>query len=303
MNFKLLEPADFETYKPFFRNQSYNLCIYSLPSLIVWTNSLARHFVAKWDGRLVIYMDYPKGHLAPHLIMPISPEAEITPDDLSDLSRSVDMNVISNVPESYLNLYGRDLISQFFQIDEQPEYEDYVYTTEDLGMLKGKKYSKKRNLIHQFEKEFVHESRVSVEPMTENSATQCLVFLEKWCEEKDCGEDRDQVLACEREAAIKAILHIDSIGMQGILLRIDGEISAIGMASVLNKEMSVLHFEKAFNRVKGLYQYFDRECARRLFSDYPYINKENDMNLPGIAQAKNSYFPAMRVQSFKFIRV
>lgn len=303
MNFKLLEPADFDTYKPYFRNQAYNLCIYTLPSLIVWTNSLARHFVQERDGRLVIYIDYPKGQLPPHLIMPISPEGEIDPEALADLSRAVDLKVISNAPESFLTLFGRDKISAFFQIDEQPEYEDYVYKTDDLSFLKGNRYAKKRNLIHQFEKEYVSENRVVIEPMSGNTANECLAFLEKWCEEKDCGEERDKVLACEKEAAIKAILHIDLIGIKGILLRIDGKINAIGMASVLNKEMGVLHFEKAFNQVKGLYQYFDRECARRLFSGCPFINKENDMNLPGIAHAKSSYFPAMRVKSFKLTRV
>lgn len=300
MSFKLLEPADFDAYKSYFRNQSYNLCIYTLPSLIVWTNSMARHFVRKREDMLLIYIDYPRWDVSPHLIMPISPEHEVEPEALSEICSSVDFRTITNVPESYVNHFGADAIAEFFQIELQPEYEDYVYKTEDLRFLKGNKYAKKRNLINQFEKEYVSKNRVHIEKMTRSNAKECFDFLDKWCEEKDCGENRDKVLACEREAVIKAITYIESIGMNGILLRIDGEVSAFGMSSILNPEMGVLHFEKAFSKIKGLYQYFDRECARQLFVESSLINKENDMDIPEIAFTKKSYFPAMRVKSFKF---
>jgi len=303
MNFKLLAPGDFDAYAPYFRNQPYELCIYTLPSMIVWTNSLARHFVAIHEDILLIYIDFPKGHVAPHLIMPISPERKIAPEELSEICSSAELPIIGNVPESYLNHFGRKKIAAFFQIEEQPEYEDYVYKTEDLSFLKGNKYAKKRNLINQFEKEYVRENRVRIETISNDNAQDCLVFLEKWCEEKDCAEKRDKVLACEREAAINGILHNTAIGMKGILLRIDGEINAFGMASALNADTGVLHFEKAFSSVKGLYQYFDRECARRLFAGQSLINKENDMSIPEIAHAKNSYFPAIKRKSFQLTQL
>jgi hypothetical protein len=89
--------------------------------------------------------------------------------------------------------------------------------------------------------------------------------------------------------------------LNGILIRVDGVVSAFGIASHLTDNMGVLHFEKAFASMKGLYQYFDRECARRLFGNYTYINKESDMGIPGLAKAKKSYHPVMRVKSYKLI--
>jgi hypothetical protein len=299
MTFKLLAPDDFDTYTPYFKNQSYDLCIYTLPSLIVWTNSMARHFVQQREDMLLIYIDYPRWDFPPHLIMPISPGRIVHPEELTEICLSTDFRTLTNVPESYVQKFGKEAITPFFQIELQPEYEDYVYKTEDLSFLRGNKYAKKRNLIHQFEKEYVTRNRVRIEKMTNANAKECLDFLDAWCEEKDCGENRDKVLACEREAVIKAITHIESIGINGILLRIDGEVNAFGMSSILHSEMGVLHFEKAFSRVKGLYQYFDRECARQLFVNSSLINKENDMEIPEIAHAKSSYFPVMRVKSFK----
>ena len=295
----MLKPSDYADYKPFFRNQPYNLCIYTLPSLIVWTNSMARHHSRVIDDMLVMYIDYPKGHFYPHMLMPISPEKPVFPETLKELAGIAGLDKYSNVPEEFITTHGREAVEALFHIEEQPEFEDYVYHTKDLAWLKGKKYAKKRNLINQFKKEFILENRVRTEPMTKDIAEECLVFLEEWCEEKDCGEDRDKILACEREAAINAITHLEDIGMNGLVLRIDGKINAFGIASWLNDKMGVLHFEKAFNNVKGLYQYFDRGCARQLFGDFTYINKESDMSIPGIAHAKNSYFPMMRIKSFK----
>ena len=132
------------------------------------------------------------------------------------------------------------------------------------------------------------KGRVNVEPITSKAATDCIAFLEKWCEERDCGRDPEQNLdlACEKEAVINALNHIDILGGNGLLLRIDDEISAFGIAAHLTESTGALHFEKAFAHIKGLYQYFDNACAKRLFTKYRYINKESDMGIPGLAKAK-----------------
>jgi signal transduction histidine kinase len=112
------------------------------------------------------------------------------------------------------------------------------------------------------------------------------------------GRLQNADLKDENQAAINTIENIDLFELDGILLRIDGEINAFGIASRLTENMGVLHFEKAFASKKGLYQYFDRECARRFFKGCSYINKESDMNVPGLAKAKKSYHPVMTVKSY-----
>jgi uncharacterized protein len=96
--------------------------------------------------------------------------------------------------------------------------------------------------------------------------------------------------------------NLETLETDGIFIRVDGRVSAFGIASRLTREMGVLHFEKAFASVKGLYQFLDNECAKRLFSKYAFINKESDMNIPGLAKAKRSYHPAMRIKSFRLTR-
>jgi hypothetical protein len=75
--------------------------------------------------------------------------------------------------------------------------------------LKGNKYSKKRNLIHQFERNCRDNSEITLEPMTPASMDDCIDFMERWCEERGCDMDEDTELICEKEAVINTIEHME----------------------------------------------------------------------------------------------
>jgi len=192
-------------------------------------------------------------------------------------------------------------VGRHFEIIPRPGFSDYVYNRADLAELAGDRYHKKRNLIRQFEKAHSIGDEVIVTGMTPADADDCLDFLDEWCAERDCNRIMDSDISCERNAAENAIRNLDSTGWRGLILRINGTVSAFGLASRLTGDMGTLNFEKAFASVKGLYQYFDRECAKRLFSDFSFINKESDMGEPGLAKAKHSYHPARIISAFDLV--
>ena len=182
----------------------------------------------------------------------------------------------------------------------QEGYDDYVYRTEDLATLAGRRYAKKRNLIKQFEREYPEEvGNVVMRTIAAEDIPGCLEFLDRWCEERDCDVDRDEDLACEWHATRNALQHINTLGFRSVMLSIDGTVQAFGIASQLTGTTSVLHFQKASQRFKGLYQFFDRECARRLFPELEYLNKESDMGLPGLTQVKKSYYPVNMISAYR----
>jgi len=302
MMFKPLVPEDYTAYRPFFKQQKNQLCIYSLPSLIVWNNDIIEPYAAVLDDSLIISIKYKNENKIRHLIMPISPEREYSPSELHQMTVDLDCKQIRFIPEDYVKKYNIKKLKSYFFVYEEPEFEDYIYRTDDLAELKGNEYSKKRNLINQFKKKYLIKNRIEIESITEEKTSECIEFLEEWCEERGCDDmDRKDDLACEKQAALNAIQNLNRINMKGIMIRVDKVVSAFGIASHLTNNMGVLHFEKAFASIKGLYQYFDRECARRLFGNYTYINKESDMGIPGLAKAKKSYHPVMRIKSFKLI--
>ncbi len=296
---KALTPSDYPLLKRFFEAQKYPLCVYSLSSLLVWSSRIYQPCgIVIADKTLVAGVEFVASHAdRRHLILPLSPHKEHTPEELLDIAVKLGFNTYWFVPEIYIERFGKDRIDALFQTEEQPEFEDYVYLREDLAELKGNRYSKKKNLISQFNREY--GSRVQTEPLTASAASDCLDFLEKWCKVRDCDKEESGDLSCEKRAAVNALEHIDNIGMTGILVRIDGTVSAFGITSRLTSDTGVLHFEKAFAHIKGLYQFLDNLCAKQLLADVKYINKESDMNEPGLAKTKKSYHPVMMIKSYK----
>jgi uncharacterized protein len=299
MKYKSVSVIDYWILKPFFTNQPYNLSLYSPASIIAWSNHPFQTYYAIEQDILFIAGHMEERNDSRHLILPISQKAFMSPEELYESALKNGYERYWYVPGDYLDKLDRKALDSHFILEEQKEYEDYIYLTEDLIQLRGNKYSKKRNLIHQFSREYLQNDRVRTEVILQESIDECLQFLEIWCEQHECnGDEENNGLACEKKALITTLKHIDHFESKGILVRVDGRVSAFGIGSRLNETTAVLNFEKADSGIKGLYQYLDNECAKRLFKGFRYINKESDMNIPNLAESKQSYNPISRVKSF-----
>jgi uncharacterized protein len=296
MNFTPLTLSDFQTHKAFFNHQPYELCPYLLSSMIAWRSDNSEVFKTTLGDDLII-----KGRIKDlwFLYLPISPMDHYPPRKLRDLLEAAGVDTVFPVPDQYIKHHGEEQVASFFSIEEKPKHSDYVYRMEDLAQLKGNSYSKKRNLINQFERKYLKDGRVEVNPVTPEDADECIDFLEEWCLARNCHAEDMEELACEKEAAKFTLKNQRSLEVNGLMLRLDGEVCAFGIGTWLTETMGVLNYEKAFSDIKGLYQYFDRECARRLFPGFQYINKENDMGEPGLQKAKKSYYPARMVSAYE----
>ncbi len=298
MEFQRLLPEHYPELERYFTTQSHKLCYYSLSSLIAWCHHVS---YSQWrivDNDLIISVVFPDNPQKNWLLMPIPGEKPLPPAGLKDLATSLNHDKFVYVPEDYITSREPGEIEEFFEIKELKEFEDYVFRTEDIANLKGKKYSKKRNLINQFLKNHVDRGAVSIDKITRNDIPECIEHLDRWCDTRSFDYEIDDYASTEKAAVLNALNNIDRLGFSGILLRLDGNVAAFGIGSQLTNEIGGFNFEKAVPDIKGLYQYFDMMCARHLFKDYSYINKECDMGLPGLAQSKRSYYPAMTVKAY-----
>ena len=66
---------------------------------------------------------------------------------------------------------------------------------------------------------------------------------------------------------------------------------AFSIYSPLNGNMADVHFEKFDPEVKGIGQVINWETARALAGTTKYINREQDLGIEGLRQAKRSYTP------------
>lgn len=169
---------------------------------------------------------------------------------------------------------------------------DYLYLTDEMAELAGKKFHKKRNLVHHF----IHEyGDLGYAPLTDEVVKDGLAVLDRWATDRDDTGD----LAASREA----ILLYKELGLEGGVFYVDGKPVGYNLGEYVQQGRSfILHFEKADNQYKGVYQALYQHCARRLLGSCQYINREQDLGDEGLRQAKETYRPADFVKKFQIWR-
>jgi len=301
-SFRLLSLSDYPLLKPFFNSLRHPLAIYSLPSLIAWNSHSNPTYYALEDDLLLLKISeyFSKDPESGCLLLPLCPVRDLAPQELADLAQRFFLSTFCFIPENYVEHFGSSTIADLFSLTEQPDYSDYIYDRKDLINLKGNRYRTKRNHINKFLRLYVKTGRTTIEPLSADNIPETLLFLERWCAENNrCDPEENLNLSLESQASRILLEHLELLEAQGIAVRIDEEICAFGIATALNNQMKVLNVEKADAHIRGLYQFLDQECARRLFEGVEYINKESDMGIPGLADSKQSYDPVKRIRSYQ----
>ena len=162
---------------------------------------------------------------------------------------------------------------------------EYIYRTSDLADLPGKRYLTIRRQINRFNRNCSNE----VEPIGPENLEEVRVFLNRWCTWKNC--ETDPILAAEREAVFFAIAHYRELDLQGIAIRVEGDVAAMAIYERLNARTALVHFEKGLPECEGIYKAVNQETAQRLRDDFLFVNRESDMGVPGLREAKTRYHP------------
>ncbi|OIO36053.1 MAG: hypothetical protein AUJ74_03915 [Candidatus Omnitrophica bacterium CG1_02_44_16] len=173
---------------------------------------------------------------------------------------------------------------------------DYVYLAQDLIGLKGRDFDGKRNFI----KRFKDNNSFMYKKLLEDDVKECISFQEEWCLAKDC--QHTQGLAKERQAMREMLANFEYLGMQGGMIEIAGKVEAVALGEQLNPETFVVHIEKANGSFIGIYQATNQLFCDKEASGYKYINREQDLGVPGLRQAKESYHPCHMVKKFTLVR-
>ena len=173
-----------------------------------------------------------------------------------------------------------------FSFTENRNAGDYVYLSESLTELKGKKLSSKRNHINRFEAEYPdwNYEEITAENLREVKEMHAL-----WCEKND-PEARKGLT--EETAAVKVVLeNYDALYLSGGLIRADGQVVAFSVGDRLNSDTFLVHIEKAFGDINGAYPIINREFVRHSCVGYEFVNREDDAGDEGLRRAKLSYQP------------
>ena len=181
-----------------------------------------------------------------------------------------------------------------FAFAENRDSFDYLYESERLITLSGKKLHAKRNFINRFLAE--HEGDWSFEDLSAANLDEAWRMNERWCAEMGCG--RDPGLMEEACAVRNCFQYFHALGLCGGLLRAGGEVVAFTMGRPLCADTFIVHIEKAFPQVAGAYPMVNQQFAARRCAGFQYVNREDDVGDEGLRRAKLSYRPDILLEKF-----
>ncbi|MDR0516462.1 MAG: phosphatidylglycerol lysyltransferase domain-containing protein [Fibromonadaceae bacterium] len=190
-----------------------------------------------------------------------------------------------NISEKQFEDFGCKITT----VQEDRNNFEYLYLRTELAELPGKNFQKKRNLVNAFAKIYIDAAEQK--NLDKSTLKDALEILDKWKELK--GLSGDYLPAKE---ALE--LHVE-LELNGLVFYINGNPVAYCQGEMLaGNEGFAVHFEKAIDEYKGIYQYINQEFAKSLPPSVIHINREQDLGDDGLRQAKMTYRPAGFVRLF-----
>jgi hypothetical protein len=174
-----------------------------------------------------------------------------------------------------------------FIVEPAREHFDYLYRTQDLIALKGRKYDGKRNRI----KRFLKNNIPIYQELTMDMAPDCLRLLDKWGKSKVDG-------VCFDEPIRQALKYFPDLSVKGAVVRISGKVEAFTIGEILNDDSAVVYIEVANLDIDGLPQYINQQFCKNEWADMKYINREEDLWDEGLRRAKLSYQPIKLINKY-----
>ena len=161
---------------------------------------------------------------------------------------------------------------------------DYIYRRADLASLHGGMLKAKRNHVNRFREEHPDFEYRWLSP---ELFDECRRVTEIWQEEKDTSD----TIAEEKKVMETVFAQWDELRMMGGSIFTEGRMVAFTYGNAVTNDTFDICVEKADRRVEGAFAVINQQFAEHLPEQYVYINREEDMGLPGLRKAKLSYHP------------
>lgn len=264
-------------------------CEYNFANLFAWQEAY-KLFWTIYQERLLIY-----DGISQCAFMPLG--EDFHPDELVLLSLNLKTMGLtphfSIVPSGYIEKFPE--IENYYLIKKERDNSEYIYDVDSLCELTGTKLHKKRNLISQFNRSYPDfEVHLLNGPYKDQALELSRNLLNR-------QEKPSKTLDQEMEAIELSLAHFEQLGLEGIVITIDNKLIAFSVFSPLGHSTVDIQFEKADSDFKGAAQVINHETAKYLKDKCLYLNREQDLGIKGLRQAKMSYDPVKLITPFSLI--
>lgn len=290
INFRKIELSDREWINPIFQKAGLMGCEYTFVNNYIWSTqyklevAYVEGFYCTRSGLGTVEYGFPIGE------GDLKKVIDLLIQDAKERGERFVMHALMSEHVTLLDL----VMPGQFEYSTTQDDSDYIYSTEKLTKLSGKKLHGKRNHIARFK-----DNSWSYEAITEENLDDCMEMNKKWCEKNECV----QSVSLQQEAcAVKrSLLHFKELNLVGGLLRVEGEVVAFTIGEPLNSNTFVVHIEKAYSEIQGAYPMINQQFVTHECQEYEYVNREEDMGEEGLRKAKMSYYPEIILDKYRAI--
>jgi len=285
INFKQITLSDKKDIDACFAGNIYRACDFCFANLYAWNAKFKTVFAIEHrtiflrfqdsDGQLYYMMPIGK--------MPLADAFELIIKDAEENKIPFQMKGITTRMWEKIQ---KEVTYKFRYIPDRNN-DEYIYLSEKLIKLSGKKLQSKRNHINRFKADnpdWQYFPLTSKEEMDEFAA-----MLDEW---EDVNVSKIDFSQRFDYIATKILLRdFDALQLRGGAVRVNGRIVAFTIGEPLTEDSFVVHVEKAFGEMNGAYTIINQQFIEHEASEFTYINREEDMGLENLRKAKMSYYP------------
>lgn len=294
----------------FLHNDHFSIADISFGNLYIWKHARAISYAICGDSLIIQTRQTHKEGQNPYFFFPIAGDESSKLEALKTLESYARENGFPLHFER-IEAHNLPLLRQAFpaiSIEPTPDRFDYVYSIEELIALSGRKFHKKKNHLNSFLQRYEWE----IEPITQASASELAQVARIWL---DSNPAKNDDLELEYLGICAALESFDKLGLQGIAVRAREKLAlgsgnidpaesvlpviAFSFGEVISDEMAVIHIEKAAPNIIGAYQIINQQLLARCFSSLRYANREEDLGIAGLRQAKRGYNPIFMVEKHR----
>lgn len=285
IDFNQITLSDKKDFDACFAGNIYRACDFCFTNLYAWNVKFKTEFAIihrtiflrfqDSDGQLYYMMPIGRMSLKDAFDLIIKDAADNhIPFQMKAITMRMWENIQKEMPDRFRYLPDRN-------------NDEYIYLSEKLIKLSGKKLQSKRNHINRFKAD---NPDWQYFPLTsKNELDECIAMLDEW-EEKSVS--RIDISQRFDYIATKIMLqNFDYLGLRGGAVRVNGKIVAFTIGEPLTADSFVVHVEKAFGDMNGAYTIINQQFIEHEASEFTYINREEDMGLENLRKAKMSYYP------------
>lgn len=290
LDFRPITINDREKIQSFFSKSTFRNCDFSFSNIFSWQHFYKTKYAVENDClyfRFSAGKNNQTGYMFPLGAADLKKAIERI---MLDAEENKSRLVFFSITRDMFDLIEGIMPGQFIYTPERDWFE-YIYSSEDLISLSGKKFQAKRNHINKFKRTYEWEFL----PITREIIPDCLDLYERWCKENG-GCKTEQSLIEEHIATKKVFENYGALDLKGAALRIDGQIQAYSYGQALTADTFGVHAEKSLYEIDGGFTMMNQQFAEHYCRDYKYINREEDLGYESLRQAKMSYHPVILLE-------